>query len=202
MKILVFTDIHADARAFEHIERLIRQESPDILIDCGDISIFENHLDELIERLASYRIQTLILHGNHETEVAMEKACKPHKNLIFMHDRILQIGNTVFFGWGGGGFAKRESAFTKAARKAVDIFNNIKARDRNLILLTHAPPRNTRLDGLFDSHVGNRSITEFIEKHQPRYAFCGHIHENSRKQDRIGKTIIINPGPAGRIIRI
>jgi Icc-related predicted phosphoesterase len=37
-------------------------------------------------------------------------------------------------------------------------------------------------------------VREFIEEQQPELCLCGHIHE-SRAEDRIGKTHVINPGP-------
>ena len=202
MKILAFTDVHADKKAMHSIAQLTARESPDILIDCGDISIFENQLDSLVAKIAGLGKMVLILHGNHESEEAMMDACRPYENVIFMHNRILEIEDTIIFGWGGDGFSRRDGEFTKAAEQAAMIFRNNTSKNKKFILLTHGPPADTALDHIMDSHVGNRSFKEFIIKQQPDYAFCGHLHECNGIEDRVEKTIIINPGPKGKIVRL
>ena len=62
------------------------------------------------------------------------------------------------------------------------------------ILVSHNPPRDTVCDAINDSlHVGSTAVREFIEKEQPDLCLCGHIHEG-RGEDRIGKTLVLNPG--------
>jgi len=62
------------------------------------------------------------------------------------------------------------------------------------ILVSHTPPYNTNTDVIESGqHVGSKAIREFIERHQPEICLTGHIHE-SRNIDRIGKTLILNPG--------
>jgi Icc-related predicted phosphoesterase len=70
------------------------------------------------------------------------------------------------------------------------------------ILVFHQPPY-----GILDKvgapaplhwrgkHAGSKTILNYIEKRQPRYAFCGHIHEGEGK-DKIGKTEVYNLGVA------
>jgi hypothetical protein len=43
--------------------------------------------------------------------------------------------------------------------------------------------------------VGSAVIRSFVEREQPDLVLCGHIHE-SRGSDRIGRTQVVNPGPA------
>ena len=62
------------------------------------------------------------------------------------------------------------------------------------ILVTHAPPLNTKTDVLPSGlHVGSESIRRVIEEFQPTLNLCGHIHE-SVAIDEIGKTTVVNPG--------
>src|SRR3989344_2532192 len=77
-----------------------------------------------------------------------------------------------------------------------------RSRAKRVVLVPHAPPYGTRLDKVFGSHSGNKSIRKFVERWQPAYHFCGHIHENSGKQDRIGKTIVVNAGPFGKMVKV
>ena len=66
--------------------------------------------------------------------------------------------------------------------------------DIPILLLTHAPPYGTRLDRLKNGrHVGSKAVRAFIEKHQPSFCVCGHIHE-SKGEDRLGTTEMFNTG--------
>jgi Icc-related predicted phosphoesterase len=66
------------------------------------------------------------------------------------------------------------------------------------ILLTHTPPRDTRLDAIrHGDHVGSSSVREFIELTRPALVICGHIHE-ARGIDRLGPTQMVNCGTAFR----
>jgi hypothetical protein len=66
------------------------------------------------------------------------------------------------------------------------------------ILVSHTPPYGTKVDkiplmGGKSQHVGSKIIMEFIKRYQPDICLTGHIHE-AREVDKIGKTVILNPG--------
>lgn len=62
------------------------------------------------------------------------------------------------------------------------------------ILVSHNPPKDTACDLIpGDVHVGSTAVREFLEEAQPDMCLCGHIHE-ARAIDRIGRTVIANPG--------
>ena len=66
-----------------------------------------------------------------------------------------------------------------------------------LVLVAHAPPHATACDRLSSgAPVGSTAVRAFIETHKPALCLCGHIHE-SRAEDHIGPTHIINPGNFG-----
>ena len=66
-----------------------------------------------------------------------------------------------------------------------------------LVLVSHTPPHNSACDRLDNgTAVGSTAVREFIEEHQPDVCVCGHIHE-SRGEDLIGRTHVINPGTLG-----
>jgi Icc-related predicted phosphoesterase len=63
------------------------------------------------------------------------------------------------------------------------------------VFCPHAPPRDTACDRIHSGlHVGSTAVRAFIERGQPDLVLCGHIHE-SRGEDRIGRSRIVNPGP-------
>jgi len=64
------------------------------------------------------------------------------------------------------------------------------------IFCPHAPPKDTACDRLRNGeHVGSAAVRSFVERAQPEVVLCGHIHE-SRGEDTIGGSEIVNPGPA------
>jgi Icc-related predicted phosphoesterase len=70
------------------------------------------------------------------------------------------------------------------------------AGSRVVIFCPHAPPARTACDRLSSGeHVGSEVIRAFVEREQPDLVLCGHIHE-ARATDHIGRSRIVNPGPA------
>jgi len=43
-------------------------------------------------------------------------------------------------------------------------------------------------------HIGSKAIRRVIEYYKPLAVFSGHVHE-SRCVDKVGNTIVVNPGP-------
>src|SRR5438876_1056802 len=67
---------------------------------------------------------------------------------------------------------------------------------RRKVFCPHSPPRGTACDRLpSGEHVGSAVIRAFVEREQPDVVLCGHIHE-ARAEDAIGRSRIVNPGPA------
>ena len=63
------------------------------------------------------------------------------------------------------------------------------------VLVSHAPPRGTRIDRSFAGlHVGSEAVREFILSGAVDLCLCGHIHEASG-EDTVGKTPCVNLGP-------
>jgi Icc-related predicted phosphoesterase len=76
-------------------------------------------------------------------------------------------------------------------------------RPGKTVAVMHSPPFETRCDVLFNGeHIGSRAIRRWIERHQPLLTLHGHIHESPKQSgsffDRIGSTVVINPGASGR----
>ncbi|MFH1451792.1 MAG: metallophosphoesterase [archaeon] len=97
----------------------------------------------------------------------------------------------------------------KKAKKETDKARRVLSRFGNGldILVCHQPPY-----GILDKvnfkgvpknwigkHAGSKSVLDYINKFEPRYVFCGHIHEGEGYK-KIGKTEVYNLGVTSHIM--
>jgi Icc-related predicted phosphoesterase len=113
----------------------------------------------------------------------------------------MTLGDAGLFGVSGSPFTPMHTPYEipedEIARRAEEGWKNV-AASRWKIFIPHAPPRDTKVDRIaLGKHVGSTAVRSFIEQHQPDIVVCGHIHE-ARGIDTIGRTQIVNCGPAGR----
>ncbi|MAG91497.1 hypothetical protein CMO83_02375 [Candidatus Woesearchaeota archaeon] len=201
MKLLLFTDIHGSSTALKRIGQKVKAQKPDLLVCSGDISIFEHGIKGILRKLNKLNKKIVIVHGNHEDESTFIRYSKIFRNIIYIHKKNFIESKIMFIGYGGGGFSMVGKEFEKISRTKFKESIN-KNKDKKIVLITHAPPYRTKLDKLVEGHCGNKSIRQFVEKNKVDLLICGHLHENFGKEDKIGKTKIINPGPYGKIIEI
>jgi|TARA_B100001971_G_C18131250_1_gene504925 Icc-related predicted phosphoesterase len=200
MKLLAFVDVHSSLNAIKKIAEKAKKSKPDLLICAGDISVFEQGLDYLLHKLNKINIPLLIIPGNHESEEELEKSTSLFKNINHIHNKHFEKGNYIFFGYGGGGFSLIDPEFRKLGKKFEEKIK--KSKSKKVILITHAPPYNTKTDKIMKKSCGNKTIRQFIDKVKPDLVITGHLHENAGKEDKVGKTKIINPGPYGKIVEV
>ena len=95
----------------------------------------------------------------------------------------------------------------KEAKKETEKAKRVLKRfGRNLdLLVCHQPPYGylDKVSAKYNppknwvgKHAGSKIILDYIKKNQPRYVFCGHIHEGKGKA-KIGRTEIYNVGYNG-----
>jgi uncharacterized protein len=200
MKILAFTDIHLSSIALRKIKQKIKKNKPELLVCAGDITIFEHGLDSILAKLSNLKKKILLIHGNHESDKVMKKRCSRYDNLIFIHKKSYKHNNHLFLGYGGGGFSMVEPSFYTTGIRFKRIIK--KNQDKKIIFVTHAPPYGTKLDLIVDQHCGNRTLRNFVAKNRVDLYICGHLHENFNRKDKIRNTLVVNPGPYGKIVRI
>lgn len=202
MKVLFFIDTHGSPNAMKTIKE--KAKDADVLVCGGDFTIFENDMARILREFNDFGKPVLLIHGNHETSSSVMIECEQLKNLHFIHKNYYVVEDLVFYGFGGGGFSVRDESFTEAAESFMKELENISRRNNKkyrLILITHAPPYGTKIDDIGE-HVGNKSITEFIHKHQPIIAMSGHMHDTAGVEDKINNTRLFNPGWEGFLIEL
>ncbi len=199
MKLLAFTDFHASPIALKRVLLAAKKFKPDFLVCTGDITIFEHNLDWVLKQLDSMPKKVILIPGNHEEGPQFREICKRYKNLLCIDRASCRVGGKyLFLGYGGGGFSFTDPQFRTWSAKAA---KRIKDGDI-VILLTHQPPYGTKLDKIISHSCGNKDIRKFIEKYPIKLAISGHLHENFNARDKLGKTVLLNPGPYGTIVEL
>jgi len=196
MKMLVFTDVHGDNKIINNLIK--KSRNVDLLVCCGDITWFGDKLFSVIRRFKKTGKSMLLIPGNHESVKEIKNVAKKFDFVINLHAASYQLGDTLFFGYGNEGFKKVELGLEKIIPK----FKKNLKKDLKIVFVTHGPAYGYKLDKLSIGHVGCRSFNKFINIINPKFHFCGHLHENFNIVDKIGRTFSINPGPGGRIISI
>jgi Icc-related predicted phosphoesterase len=98
-------------------------------------------------------------------------------------------------------YQRRMRKAKKGTEKAKRVLGGFGSVD---ILLCHQPPYGylDKVTAKFapkdwqGKHAGSQTILRYIQSAQPRYVFCGHIHEGEGHK-KIGKTDVYNLGVAG-----
>jgi Icc-related predicted phosphoesterase len=197
MKVLIFSDIHGDIRA---LENLVSQPA-DIYIAAGDLSTFKKSLDRCGEVLAPLGEKVWVLPGNHETHEDMRELCRRF-DFVDFHRQVRQIGSTK---WAGLGYSNITPFNTPGEYTEEQIQEALAAFDglSPLYLVAHVPPKNSQLDEFAPGqHGGSPALSTWLERAQPLYLFCGHIHECAGRSDQIGRTQCFNVGKAGYTLEV
>ena len=195
MKILLFSDIHGDRRA---LESLMQMEA-DHYICAGDLSNFGRKLDELGEVMKSRGDRVHVIPGNHETEQQIEALCEKF-GLRAFHGQTFPIANFHVAGLGYSNITPFETPGEYTEERIAErlsAFNGLKP----LMAVVHCPPFRTALDRIMNfRHGGSTAVREFIDREQPEYFFCGHIHEAAGSAERLGETKAMNVGKKGFLL--
>jgi hypothetical protein len=196
-KALIFSDIHNDTRSLEHLLRI----EADAYICAGDLVNWGRGLDKLAPLLTPKAERIYMMPGNHESERDIADFCARY-GFINFHGATAELGGVRFAGLGystptpfdtPGEYSELEMA----AR--LDAFADFKPQ----VLICHAPPLNTALDRIREGlHAGSSAVRDFIEKHQPAYFFCGHIHEAEGIVIQMGATRAMNVGKKGSLLEV
>jgi hypothetical protein len=197
MKILVLTDIHSELTMVEKFVDLIKNEKFDLLLLAGDLTDFGpiSEARYVLELLSEANIPFLYVPGNCDLpEVCniqdFEKCC--------IHGKQVEAKDITIIGIGGSTFTPFNTPFEMSEEVIYNILENTcyeKKLGKFTILLSHSPPFGI-LDKISNGkHVGSRALREFIEKKDIDVVVSGHIHE-ARGKEKLGKTLIVNPGPA------
>lgn len=192
MRFIAVGDIHMD---WANLARIPEIDTADLLLVTGDLTNFGTATDAatVLAAIRQYNPNLLALAGNLD-QPEVNDLLADHG--ISLHGIGRRYGEIALCGVGGSNPTPfhTPNEFAEPELAALLTQGHGPVQGNTLLLVTHAPPRQTLTDRLPNGvHVGSSAVRDFIEAHQPAIAICGHIHE-ARAVDRLGRTTIINPG--------
>ncbi len=198
MRFLAFVDIHQDSDRLRALRDRAAQPDIDFVLCAGDFSTFGRGVRTVLETFSKLKKPFYVIPGNHEEGISgWENLMQEYPFCIDLHLQAKEVGNYVFLGYGGGGFAQSDERFRKIARQWYGEYNG-----RKIVMVTHGPPFSTALDLLQERNVGNKDYRAFILRIKPKLVISGHLHETAGAEDTIEKTKLINPGWKGKVIEL
>jgi len=200
LRVLAFSDLHGSEKHLKELDG--KAKKADVIICAGDFTVFEHKILQIMRKLDSLGKPVMLVNGNHEEPMLVAEICRRLKNVRQLHREIhsdKRFPGYAFVGHGGEGFDLVSEDFELFYRKNAARLRQLKKEKKKIMFITHQPPHKTKLDFIW-AHHGNKSYAKFDKEIQPALHVCGHLHETQGKRDNIGKTLIINPGPKGRVV--
>ena len=196
MRIVYVVDIHD---RFAAVERAIARTGPvDVLVVGGDITTAGSpaEAERAIELWRPLAPRLLAVAGNMDSPAIDERLVELG---VSIDGRGVVLDEVGLHGVSASPFTPLDTPHElpdeELGRRAEAGRHDV-AGCRIRIFCPHAPPYDTACDRLHSGvPVGSPSVRAFVEREQPDLVLCGHIHE-SRGEDTIGRSRIVNPGPA------
>jgi len=191
MKLLAISDLHGD---YSHVEAIRKKAKDfDALVISGDITNFGP--DELAyELLGMFNEPIMTVPGNCDN-ISILKILE--EKSISLHNSIHTIGELSFIGLGGSNPTPFNTPFELSEKKIGECIVTLLSklnRNKKLILISHAPPRNTTAR-LPVGKVGSQALERFLGRFD--LVVCGHIHE-ARGQVMVKGTCVVNSGQGSK----
>ena len=196
MKLLAFSDIHADFRAATNLVE--RAADVDVVIGAGDYAMPRQGLGEMINALMKIQKPTVLVSGNCENTDELKRACREWQNAHVLHGEQVSIDGMSFYGIGGGipitPFGSWSYDFSEDEASQL-----LEGCPSGRVLISHSPPKgilDISSDGM---SLGSTALRDTIIVKNPLVVICGYIHASAGQIEHSGKATIINAGPNGII---
>ena len=190
MKLIAFSDPHLDGDAARAV--LEAAELADLVVCAGDFAQRHEGLDDYMGLFAPIVEKLVCVPRNNESADALTRAT----TATVLHGQSVERDGLTIAGLGGGVPPLPPLPWVSwdlSEAQAGEMLDGITACD---VLVTHSPPF-----GAADTHaemgpMGSTAIRAAVERLQPRLHLCGHVHDDWGTRARIGRTEVVNLGPA------
>ena len=189
VRILAFSDMHLSRRCAEAVVAVAHEA--DLVIGAGDFCNLRQGLDRAMEMLRGIEGKAVYVPGNAESADELRAAT----SAIVLHGDAVARDGLAIFGLGYGvpvtPFGSWSCDLTEAQAGAL-----LDAMETADILISHSPPKGLADRTSTGASVGSTAVRSAIERVQPRFCLCGHVHESWGQSGLIGGTEVHNLGPS------
>ncbi len=196
MRLLLFSDLHCDARAARQLVEGAAEV--DVVVGAGDFANIRRGLEVTLEVLKAIDKPAILVPGNSESDAELVAACRGWPTARVLHGTGANVAGVEFWGLGGGvpitPFGSWSFDFSE--EQAEQLLTGCPA---GAVLVTHSPPKGAVDLSSSGASLGSVAVRRTIEEKQPSLVVCGHIHGSAGKMAKIDGTPVINAGPAGRV---
>jgi Icc-related predicted phosphoesterase len=194
MKLLLFSDLHADRGATEAIVQ--RAADTDIVIGAGDFGNMRRDVQRCITMLQKITLPAILVAGNAESAEELREACRAWPSAVVLHGSGINLGRINFYGIGGGvpitPFGSWSGDFSEEQAQSL-----LTGCPEGVVLISHSPPKGVVDRDSGGKSLGSTAIRDAILRVQPRLVVCGHIHASAGQTEFIGPTPVVNAGRDG-----
>ena len=163
------------------------------------------------ERLRPQGLKLYVIPGN-DDRFEIDDEVKRAESMVYCEGQVVDIAG---YEVASCGFTNPTPWHTPRELREEDLARKLDAATRGVghldraIFNFHCPPVDTAIDvaprlppdlkvvaragTVMTQHVGSTSVRKLLEERQPMLGLHGHIHE-SRGEDRVGRTLVLNPG--------
>lgn len=196
MKLLLFSDLHADAAAARKLAELAEQA--DVLVGAGDFGNVRREVGVCLAILQRTRKPAIFVPGNNESTDELVDACRNWPEAHVLHGSGVVLSEVPFFGLGGGvpvtPFGDWSFDFTEDQAAVL-----LADAPQGCILVSHSPPKGIVDVSSRGQSIGSTAVLAAIERIRPLLVVCGHVHASAGQKGMIGTTPVVNAGPAGQL---
>jgi Icc-related predicted phosphoesterase len=196
MKLLLFSDLHADLTAAARIVDAAREA--DVVIGAGDFGNVRRDLRPCIDVLRAIDRPAILVAGNNESAEELIAACDHWPQARVLHGASATAAGLEFFGLGGGvpvtPFGSWSYDFTE--QQAAQLLATC---PDGCVLVSHSPPKGCVDVASNGRSLGSTAVRDAVLRCRPALVVCGHIHGSAGKHAMLGDTPVVNAGPAGMI---
>src|SRR3989338_2774825 len=163
MKLLAASDVHADTGAVKRLSSRADKEKVDVVVLCGDMTIFDTDTKNLIGPFVRPDRYVLFIPGNHESNATAEFFAEKYK-IINIHGYGVRIDHVGFFGCGAANTGPNIISEEDIRDYLERSFERIKDSKRK-VMVTHIHPAGSESEKF--GFAGSKAVREAIKKFKP-----------------------------------
>ena len=187
-KILAIADIHGDSMLVKQAAKKAKKENVDLVIVAGDFTWFGQPAKGIVSPFLKNKIPLLAMPGNHDPQTISQELEQIYRGVVDIHKKYFEKNKIGFFGTG-----TTDWGFYEDGKIVYDELKNAHKKIKNLkkkIMISHCPPEGSKIELL--GCPGSQGVRKALDKFQPDFLICGHMHEGGGLIETIGKTTVIN----------